>query len=78
MLIVLNSSITFVITFVITLSTKFSIITNLTQFPTFQMLYDYLSQVKFVVEAKLEGGTFEEKYIARFWQKLHVIIHHLL
>jgi hypothetical protein len=36
------------------------------------MLYDYLSQVKFVVDAKLEGDTFEEKYIARFWQKLHV------
>jgi hypothetical protein len=36
------------------------------------MLYSYLSQIKFVVEAKLEGGSFEDKYIAKFWQKLHV------
>ena len=38
------------------------------------MLYSYLSQIKFVVEAKSEGGSFEDKYIAKFWQKLHVII----
>ena len=37
-----------------------------------QLLYNYLSQIKFVVEAKMEGGPFEEKYIAKFWQKLHV------
>ncbi len=38
------------------------------------MLYSYLSQIKFVVEAKMEGGSFEDKYIAKFWQKLHVSI----
>ena len=37
-----------------------------------QMLYTHLSQIKFVVEAKMEGGSFEDKYIAKFWQKLHV------
>ncbi len=36
------------------------------------MLYSYLSKIKFVVEAKSEGGSFEDKYIAKFWQKLHV------
>ena len=36
------------------------------------MLYTHLSQIKFVVEAKMEGGSFEDKYIAKFWQKLHV------
>jgi hypothetical protein len=38
------------------------------------MLYSYLSKIKFVVEAKSEGGSFEDKYIAKFWQKLHVMI----